>query len=154
MRKMDNRDQERRERSEYNFKTEVENALKLYFSYEDGSIYIACEGGVGYEDYLVEVSNPGDMAGHKAECLYADTDADFGMDKAKEHAKECQEASMYKDDEIPVVETDRKALAKTLKTLMDQTDFATMKEFVEHYMPENLASYNCDVEELEKDANE
>ena len=152
MRKMDRREQERNERDATNFETQVQNALRLYYSYEDGSTYVECEGGVGYENYLVEVSNPGDMAGHKPECLYADTDADFGMEKALAHAKECQAASLYQDYEIPVVETDRKALAKLLKKLCDESEYATMKEFVEHYLPENLQSYNCDVEELENDA--
>ena len=149
MRKMNARDKERTEISSYNFITKVQNALRLFFSHEDGSIYIQCAGGVGYEDYLVEVSNPGNMAGHKADCLYADTKADFGMEKAKEHAKECQAASMYEDEEIEVVETDRVALKSLLKDLFSESEFNSMKEFVEHFMPENLEGYSLDIVELD-----
>lgn len=149
MRKMDQRDKERSDRSSYNFKTEVQNAIRLFYSGEDGGIYIQCSGGVGYEDYLVEVSNPGNMAGHKADCLYADIECDFGMDKALAHAKECQSASMYENDEIPVVETDRAKLKSLLKDMYEQSNFGSMKDFIEHFMPENLESYNLELSELD-----
>jgi len=148
MRKMDRRDKERSELASHNFGTSVQNALRLLYSYLDGSIYIRCKAGVGYEDYLVEVSNPGDMAGHKAECLYMDTDGGFGMHKAKAHSLACREASMYADEEIPVVETDRAKLKEMLKTLLSKSQFDNMKDFVEHFLPENLESYNLDLSEL------
>lgn len=144
MQKMDMRDKERGERDEFNFRTSVENVLKLYFSDVDGSTYVRCNGELGHEDYLVEVNNPGDIAGHFAECLYADTESGFGMEAADALAKEVQQASMYVERKIPVVETDRKALLIELKRLLDKSEFETLKEMAEAYMPEPLRGYVTD----------
>lgn len=150
MRKMDRRDKERQERANYNEMTAIQNALKLYFSHQDGSTYVECEGGVGYEDYLVEVSNPGNIAGHRAEYLYADTAGDFSIEQAKELAEEVHAASMYSDEdnEIEVIDIDRKALAATLKDLYNESgdEFENMTDFINHYMPSHLQNYNLDEE--------
>lgn len=150
---MDRRARDNRERAEANDRTRIGNLLRLLVSDETGEFLAECDGGFGYEDYLINI-NTQSVENHRPHAIYYDTDAGW----AEDDARECVGEELIADLEPSFTDTDRAGLISSI--LEEHSEYAewsddqntlislSLEDFVDRFIPREVAG--CAADALER----